>query len=559
MVDSSQGSKPRISNPILVVEDNELDLEATKRAFRKTGVPNEISHAWTAEDAINYLLDPGNSAPCLILLDLNLPGMGGRKALEVIRQDKTMTQIPIIVLTTSDYDKDVEMCYGLGASSYIKKPMDFEALCVAIRNLVEYWLGTNLMPPLREEHDRIKALEAAKRAAEQASQAKSDFLANMSHELRTPLNSLLGMLGLLMEDRTVDPGHRRMLDVANQAARGLLVTVNDVLDISKIEAGCLELENVPFNFERTLGLVLETMKPLYSAKGLDFKANISGAPFPTLVGDPTRLSRICINLLGNAVKYTEKGTITLDVSTSKQGDEVLAFTIRVTDTGIGIPPDKLDYIFEKYTQSDSSITRRFGGTGLGLNITRHITNMMGGKINVRSELGKGSTFEVIIPFRKTDEAVTDGSDAGGSVIARLPPELRKRAATMKVLLAEDELLNVAFMQKLLPRMGFEQVDIAMNGQEAYHAFLKGSYDLILLDCHMPGLSGYEVVRDIRVEEKKSGRFPVPVIAMTAEAMEETRKLCLEAGMDEYVSKPVDMARFKQLLQYWVTFPGEDTC
>lgn len=545
------------TSPILIVEDNENDLEAARRAFRKTNIPHDINHAWTAEEAIDYLLDPQKAVPSLILLDLNLPGMGGRKALEMIRKDKSLTQIPIIVLTTSDHDKDVEMCYTLGASSYIKKPMDFEALCQAVRNLVEYWLGTSLLPPLRAERERIKALEDAKRAAELANQAKSDFIAVMSHELRTPLNSILGMLRLVLNDKTTVSPQREMLNVVHESAEGLLSTVNDVLDISKIEAGCFELERIPLRFQSLLRSVADSMKPFYMEKNLSFECRLAHEDMPNLLGDPTRLRRIMVNLIGNAVKYTERGSITVEAETVQQTEETLILTMRITDTGIGIPAEKLEYIFEKYTQSDSSITRRFGGTGLGLNITREIVQMMGGSVGVESTQGEGSCFWFSIPFYTTAEDAWDEKSASGLLQEKPQPARRKRADAIKLLVAEDDDLNIAFMRKLLARLGFTSFDFAKTGQDAYNALTSTRYDIVLMDCHMPVLSGYDVTKKMRMYEKETNRPAVPIIAMTADAMEETRAQCLKAGMNEYVSKPIDMDILREVFSLWVVFDEND--
>ena len=556
MMDSKKVLKHKISSPILIVEDNENDIEAARRAFSKTKIPHDISHAWTAEEAIDYLLDPDNAVPSLILLDLNLPGMGGRKALELIRQDKSLTQIPIIVLTTSDHDRDVEMCYALGASSYIKKPVDFEALCQTVRNLVEYWLGTSLLPPLREQQERIKALEKAKHAAELASQAKSDFIAVMSHELRTPLNSILGMLRLALEETSTPPSQREMLDVVYESAEGLLATVNDILDISKIEAGCLEFERIPLSFENTLSAVADSMKPLYHGKGLLFSCNLPDGGIPYLLGDPTRLRHIMVNLIGNAVKYTEKGSITVDVEIAQHTDDALTLTMSIKDTGIGIPEEKLERIFDKYTQSDSSITRRFGGTGLGLNITKELIHMMGGTVGVESTLGEGSRFWFTVPFHTTRNDLPSAKETPDVKSAdHAPTAARKKSASeIKLLLTEDDALNIAFMKKLLPRMGITNFDIAKSGQEAFDAFVDGGdYDIVLMDCHMPIMSGYEATKKIRQHEGKTGHAQVLIVAMTADAMAETRTKCLQAGMDEYISKPIDMDMLRAVLGQWVAF------
>lgn len=549
--------------PILVVEDSEDDMEAVSRAFKKTGITNSIEHAWTAEEALEFLRSPKNPRPCLILLDLNMPGMGGRRALEIIKKDTAIMDVPVVVLTTSNYEADIETCYALGANTYIQKPLNFEDLCASIRNVTEYWLGTALLPPLRKERERATRLMKEKEAAEKASHIKSDFLASMSHELRTPLNSIIGMTRLLYEDASLGDEHRTMVGIVHRSAGGLLVIVNDILDLSKVEAGQIELESIPFSLEEVMHNVIDTMAPLCNDKGLKLVNNFAlNGGLPYLTGDPTRLSRLMINLLGNAVKYTETGTVTVDVQlekNTKAGENAYALIWSVTDTGIGIPEDRIDHIFDRFAQADESITRRYGGTGLGLTITRQIVEKMGGAIGVESAVGKGSRFWFRVPFvsANIEPGTRKKPNARQASLSRLPASMRKKAAEARLLVADDHPLNQAFMQKLLPRLGIGSFDSAETGKEVVEALAKKSYDVILLDCHMPVMSGYEAVEKIRADERaREAERAIPVIAMTADAMTGTRERCLASGMDDYISKPIDSDELKLVLSQWLTFEDD---
>ncbi|MEZ0226226.1 MAG: response regulator [Alphaproteobacteria bacterium] len=544
---------PRTSSPVLIIEDSQDDLEAVRRAFRHVGISNDLHHAWTGEEALDYLRACGGSFPSLILLDLNMPGIGGRRALEIIKQDSALRDIPVVVLTTSNYDADIEMCYKAGANSYMQKPVNFDDLCKAVRSLTEYWLGTALLPPLRE---RAETMEKAKDAAERTSRAKTDFLANMSHELRTPLNSIIGMTRLLYEDKTVATAHHNMLGVVYRSAENLLVIVNDILDLSKVESGHLELENIVFSLEEVVDSVMETVTPLCGEKGLGFTCNFDCDPTSYLTGDPTRLARIMMNLLGNAVKYTEKGSITVNIACKPAPDGWMGLSFSVTDTGIGIAAADLGHIFEKFMQADRSITRRFGGTGLGLNITQRLVEKMQGRIGVESEFGKGSRFWFEVPFRTADvRPVIDRKVFRRDALSRLPESERKKAGQLRLLVADDHLLNQTFIKELLPRMGIGSFEVVSNGQQAVEAFGKNAYDLILMDCHMPVMSGFDAVREIRGREGDASRR-MPIVAMTADAMTGTREHCLKAGMDDYISKPINLDELKFILGRWVTFPDE---
>lgn len=397
-------------------------------------------------------------------------------------------------------------------------------------------------------------LKAAREQADMASRAKSEFLANMSHELRTPLNSIIGISRILYEDQKIDREHKEMIDITYRAASNLLDIVNDILDLSKVESGKMELESITFSLHEVLNNVLETILPLSSEKGLTFHSTVS-EPMPAyLMGDPVRLGRVMMNLISNAVKYTEQGSVTVCVKSVAQQNDYVNLEFSVTDTGIGIPQEKLGLIFDKFIQSDSSITRRYGGSGLGLAITKEIVDLMGGEIGVESQVGRGSRFWFTVPFKtELTRPLFDRKAYRGSHKERLPPELRKNAESLHVLIAEDHLLNQSFMKKLLPHIGIMHFEIVENGQLVIEALDKSSYDLILMDCHMPLMGGYEATR--RIREQEEGK-KIPIIAMTADAMLGTRERCLRAGMDEYVSKPINSDELKHVLARWVNFPEE---
>lgn len=405
---------------------------------------------------------------------------------------------------------------------------------------------------LAEEDIRV-----ARAQADKASQAKSDFLSHMSHELRTPLNSIIGMTRMLHEDDDVPEEQREMVGIAYRSATNLLDIVNDILDLSKVEAGEMHLERIVFSFEEVMDNVMETMLPLSSGKGLTFGCNFSAGTLPYLVGDPTRLGRIIINLVGNAVKYTEKGSVTVDIECPPDGDDQVLLKFSVTDTGIGIPKDKLEVIFDKFAQADTTITRKYGGTGLGLHITRRLVEKMGGVMGVESELGKGSRFWFRIPFRTSElRPLINKKSYQTERMERLPAAQRKNIANISLLLAEDYQLNQAFMQKFLGRIGIKKFDLAETGVAVLAALHKKSYDIILMDCHMPVMSGYEATAEIRRHEKETGKH-IPIIAMTADAMVGTRERCLRSGMDDYISKPIDPDLLRHIVGRWVTFPEDE--
>ncbi len=385
---------------------------------------------------------------------------------------------------------------------------------------------------LLEERIRLRTeeLEEALQKAMQASQAKSEFLANMSHELRTPMSGVIGMLDLVMES-PLNRDQLEQLKAAQGCAHSLLGLLNDLLDLSKIEAGRMVLEEIPFEMRALVADCTKTYQARAKSKGISMSWSVDQAVPRVLIGDPLRVRQILANLVSNAVKFTERGSVRVEVRLDDGCPEAQAsVTLRlsVADTGPGIAPERHDSIFEQFTQADGSISRRFGGTGLGLAISKRLVEMHGGEINLQSAEGLGSAFSVLLPFPVA-------SDPAGSLAEQAEADFSAQNSRGAILVVEDNLINQKVVTSLLRKKGYE-THIANNGQEALDMLHSGNYQLVLMDVQMPVLDGLEASQRIRAEERYAG---LPIIAMTAHAMNGDRERCLKAGMNEYLAKPVD--------------------
>ncbi|MBX9725703.1 MAG: response regulator [Rickettsiales bacterium] len=419
-------------------------------------------------------------------------------------------------------------------------------LAIAIAGFV-YWLVYVRQKSIVDEDVKLQQANAdllvAKNRAEAATHAKSLFLANMSHEIRTPMNGVIGMAHLLLDTK---PSAQQLqyIKTIDHSARNLLLIINDILDLSKIEANQLHIERVGFDVRDAFHETVNLFRGLASDKALDLSVTVDGNFPHMLVGDPLRIGQILANLIGNGVKFTERGYVR---ATLTWDSERAIVRCTVKDSGIGVAKEKQCMIFEKFTQGDTSITRRYGGTGLGLAIIKQLAVLMGGDIGFESIEGAGSTFWFTLPMPIDDSC--EGKDFGGICAVE---SLRIPAAKARALVVEDHPVNQLLLRKLLGRFGIGCIDVAEHGEFALTLLAKQpSYDIIFMDCQMPVMDGYETTRQIRAREAENPeKRRNYIVAMTANAMLEDRQICFAAGMDEYLTKPIEPRKIDQFLSQW---------
>ena len=502
---------------ILYVEDNLSQQQAMRAQLAARGL--QVDCYSSADDAWPHFLENDYD---LVISDIVLDGRmsGSRFVNRIRRQGGSHGDVPILAVTAFDTPARRIELFHLGVSDYVVKPVLEEELYTRIRSLIS----------TKQIVDRDRRLQHMVEQSQQASQAKSAFLANMSHELRTPMNAIMGMSGLARRKAT-DPVLIDQLGKIGDASQHLLSVINDILDLSKIEAGKLEIEEAGVRIENILANVGDMLGERARAKGLELVADARPLP-PNLRGDPTRLQQALLNYATNAVKFTERGRIVLRVAPGEESESFVLLRFEVQDTGMGIAPEVQLRLFASFEQADSSISRLHGGTGLGLAITRKLAQLMGGDAGVHSVLGEGSTFWFTARLAKGAPGVEPGPSP---VALTYESVLLRDYPGRRVLVVEDEPVNRELAMALLEEAGLI-VDLAEDGLEAVDRIARNRYDLVFMDMQMPRLDGLDATR--RIRESTPARA-LPIIAMTANAYAEDKARCLAAGMDDFITKPIE--------------------
>jgi len=561
---------------ILIAEDSATQAQHLQHLLESHGYEVGV-----AGDGRRALAMAPKFRPALIVSDVVMPGMDGYELCRRVKDNPDLRDIPVILVTTMSDPEDVIRGLGCGADNFIAKPYDQRYLLDRVRyalvnrelrraedtgmgleiyfNNQKHFITADrlqilnlLLSTYEAAMQRNRDLSRARLDAEYANQAKSLFLAAMSHEIRTPLIGVLGMLEVLGQSR-LDAEQRRQFNIVQQSAHSLLEIIGDILDYSKIEAGKVELAPEIASVRDLVSRVVATFSATAQSRGLRLTQVIDPKVAAAHVVDGVRLVQILRNFVSNAIKFTERGSVTVTVRVLEDTSDGQRLGIAVSDTGIGMTPKQLGRLFQPFVQADAGTTRRFGGTGLGLTICRRLADLMGGAIRAESEAGRGTvmTLELLLPAGDPKSIAAAAVVEDQPVVTRPRPtrEQAEREGSL-LLLAEDHPVNREVLSGQLNLAGFF-VDTAEDGTRALEKFGTTRYGLVLTDLHMPGLDGYQLTAAIRDFEKANGRARTPIIALTADVVREHVERCLASGMDDYLSKPVTLRQLVEKLRRWL--------